>query len=321
LFPVWLQWRGTAKEKSVTELHKSLENLHVFARVAHWGSFQGAATELALPRSSVSKRIQALEVSLAVRLFQRTTRQLALTEAGQSLLTATLGLQQVLANTQHFVQEQQGETSGRVKISCSGVMGDNFLLPVLQDYCERYPKVNLDLNFSDSLVDLIEQRVDIAIRVGQLPDSSMVARLLGTKSWSWVASPRYLARYGAPQTPQELAEHDCIVFKNASICLNNWQFCNDQGVIESIKVREKFTVDDGRTLVSLACQGLGITMIDKLLVQKELAAGQLQTIFNQYTHPQTMPIHLVCLGKHARSKAVESVWQYLYAQLTRALNE
>ena len=310
---------GTNNEAAMQELHKHLPNLYLFRLVAQQGSFQAAANVLSLPRSSVSKKIQQLEDDLQLRLLQRSTRKLSLTENGLALLQATESLKEVLNNTQQMLSKRQQQAVGRVKISCSTVIGEKFLLPLISELTQTYPQISLDLNLTDNVVDLIADKVDIAVRVGQLPDSSLIARKIGQKSWAWYASPSYLNKFGTPSTPQELDKHACLIFKNAHICLNHWQFVDKQGEIINYQVKQNVTVDDGRTLVQLACLGQGVLMVDPLLIQPEIAAGKLVAIFTDYHHPNTMPIHLVCLGKQARSKAVDEVWRVLNDRMPELL--
>ncbi|WP_211164229.1 LysR family transcriptional regulator [Shewanella salipaludis] len=293
------------------QLHQHLPHLYVFRLVASLGSFQAAATELALPRSSVSKKVMQLEQYMEQRLLQRSTRQLRLTEAGLSLLEATQGLTALLDNTEQLRLQQQHKPIGRVKISSSTLLGQRFLLPRVAELRRRYPEVTIDLSLDDSVVDLIATGVDLALRVGHLPDSSLIARRVGQKSWAWVASPGYLQQHGTPATPDDLKQHQCIVFKNRDVALNHWSFADEHGRIETQVVEEAIAVDDGRTLVELACMDQGIVMLDLLLVQRELALGLLQPILGNWQHPETSPIHLLCLGKAARSKAVDCVWQAL----------
>ncbi|MDO3381495.1 LysR family transcriptional regulator [Gilvimarinus algae] len=299
-------------------LHQQLPNVYVFHQVARLGSFQAAAEYLNLTRSAVSKKVAQLEQHLNQRLLQRSTRQLRLTEAGQTLLGTTGALEQLLASTARLRHTAQQTPAGTVKISSSTLIGERYLLPLLPALQERYPQVVIDINLDDRVVNLIELGIDIAIRVGQLPDSSLVARKVGEKSWGCYASPAYIERRGEPAVPAELSEHQCLVFRHQQLCMDHWSFAQE-GAITSVKVTPAMATDDGRTLIAMAGLGMGIVRVDPLLIQPELASGTLVPILSRWQHPDRSPIHLVCLGREARSPAVEAVWQYLAQHLSQTM--
>ena len=295
--------------------HKQLENLYLFHLVAVSGSFQGAADKVSLPRSSVSKRISKLEQTLNVRLLERSTRKLSLTQSGHELLKSTEQLQNVLHNTETLSDQVQSLPQGKVKIGCSTLMANRLLIPHLNELSQIYPDICFDLNLSDEVVDLIDNQVDIAIRIGHLPDSSLLARKIGEKTFGWFASPQYLAQYGTPDSPQSLLNHRCLVFKNKVTTLDSWTFVHSQGEVNSIKVKPAMISDDARALVQLATLGQGIIMVDPRFIEQELNSSELVPIFTDYTHPDKQPIHLVCLGKKGRSRAVTCVWEALSENL------
>ncbi len=304
-----------------TTLHLQLPNLYLFRRVTQLGSFQATADALQLPRSSVSKKIAQLEQQLGLRLLQRSTRQLNLTEAGQQLLTITDSLSEMLSNTAKLTEQAQAKPSGRVKISSSTIIGQRYLLPLLPKLKQLYPDIVIEINLDDRVVDLIELGIDIALRVGQLPDSSLVARQIGTKSWACFASPDYLQQAPKLAQPSDLHAHQCLIFRHQKLAMDHWHFRAPSGEVESLHIIPSAASDDGRTLVELACMGMGIIRVDPLLIQPELKAGKLVPVLNQWHHPDASPIHLVCLAKEARSRAVNEVWQYLSQQLTQALQQ
>ncbi|QUJ66648.1 LysR family transcriptional regulator [Photobacterium sp. GJ3] len=289
----------------------NLPLLHVFHRVAECGSFQAAANTLNLPRSSVSKKIRQLETFVGQPLLHRSTRQLHLTDVGRNLLHGTGDLRAVLSNLHGILDETQGVPKGRVKMSASILMGQCFLVPLLKKLRQTYPEIVIELSLDDRTVDLLDEKIDIAIRIGQLPDSSLIARKIGEKRWGWFASARYLSDRGAPATPQELEQHDCLVFGNAGSTFNFWPFQDASGQTETIAVTPVIQTDNSRALVDMACDGLGIVMVDPWFVQKECSAGLLTPVLNEWRHPDRSPIHLVCVGE--RTKASEAVWQFLLA--------
>lgn len=300
-------------------LYQNLPLLHIFHLVVDRGSFQGAAQYLSLPRSSVSKKIRQLEDIVGQPLLQRSTRQLKVTEVGQDLLNRTEHLADVISNMGSVIDDTHSTLKGTVKISASVLMGQRFLVPLLQPLREAYPEIQLVLSLDDENVDLLSNQVDIAVRVGHLPDSSLVARKIGEKQWGWFASPEYISRKGEPSSPQDLENHDCLVFANSGSTRNHWPFKAEAvadgraGETQSTEVHGAIKTDNSRALVDLACAGMGIIMIDPLFIQQEIASGQLQPVLTQWQHPDTRPIHLVCLGQ--RSRAAQAVWQFFLDHL------
>ncbi|WP_087016924.1 LysR family transcriptional regulator [Thaumasiovibrio subtropicus] len=301
------------------EAIKILPYLPMFRLVIEKGSFQGAAAHLSLPRSSVSKKIQQLEVLVGQRLIQRTTRQLVLTEAGEHLLTLSQNLPQLLSQLETFSQAQQTEPTGVVKISSSTLLAQQCILPHLTALKARFPKVTIELNLDDNYVDLIATRVDIAIRIGHLPDSNLVARKIGEKSMCVAASPDYLQRHGTPQTPDQLSQHHCIIFKSRENTHNHWPFRVTDGATITIDVTASLYSDDARSLLALACQGFGIVRVDPAFIAEELQTGKLVRILQRYDVDDVLPIQLVCLSRDSRSRASMAVWEYLASMLPNTL--
>ncbi len=286
-------------------IYQNLPLLHVFHQVAERGSFQAAANELGLPRSSVSKKIRQLEEFVGQPLLRRSTRQLRLTDVGRDLLAGTGELNAVMANLHGLIDDVQAAPHGKVKISASILMGQVFLVPLLSRLRSLYPEIELELSLDDRTVDLLAEKVDIAIRIGQLPDSSLIARRIGDKCWGWFASPDYISHRGMPDSPDELANHDCLVFGS----FNHWPFTDVSGETHSVPVTAAIKTDNSRALVDMACAGLGIIMIDPKFIHAERSSGRLLPVFPGWTHPERSPVHLVCVGE--RTRASQAVWQFL----------
>jgi DNA-binding transcriptional LysR family regulator len=302
------------------DLHNHLPHLFLFHNVSRLGSFQAVATKYNLPRSSVSKKIQQLEKQVGQRLIQRSTRKLNLTEAGRDLLAASSSLNKVVEDSQRVIDQHEATPSGTVKISCTVLIGQHFILPLINSLRHDYPSISLELYFSDDHVDLLEQEIDIAIRIGHLPDSSLVAKRIGGKRLGWYASPSYLQKYGTPKTPDQLSEHQCLVFKNKTITLDYWSFKEANGDICKVRVTSKLATDDGRILVEMARTGLGIMMIDPLLIKDSIENETLVPILNDWQHPDSLPINLVCLGRNYRSRASTCIWEALSIHLQDAFS-
>ena len=193
-----------------------LNRIRLFARVVEAGSFTAAARDAGLPKSSVSRAIAALERDLAVRLIHRTTRRLQPTEAGrayyESLSRALAGIDEATA----AAAELQDTPRGTVRLTAPTDLGDRLLPPLLVGFAARYPEVRVDVVLTQRFVDLVHEGIDLALRVGRLGDSRLVARPLGTVRAGVFASPRYLERRGAPRTVAALAEHECLLFRSSS---------------------------------------------------------------------------------------------------------
>ncbi|QIL89057.1 LysR family transcriptional regulator [Microbulbifer sp. SH-1] len=300
-------------------LHLQLPNLYVFQQVAKRGSFQAAADHLQLSRSAVSKKVAQLEGHLSQRLLQRSTRKLRLTEIGESLLKATATLEQLVFDTEQLRLDQQQQPSGSVKISSSTLITQRLLLPILPALKTEFPRITLDLNIDDQQVDLIETGVDIAVRIGHLPDSSLVARQIGVKTWGYFASPAYLRLHGEPVDPSQLRDHQCLVFRSQQLNANHWPFVDPEapaGAIESLLIEPAVTSDNASALVEMATMGLGIIQVDPLIIELELTSGALVPVLRRWRHPESAPIHLVCLGRKARNRSVDAVWEFLGERLS-----
>lgn len=293
--------------------YQNLPLLHIFHRVVALGSFQAAAQQLNLPRSSVSKKIVQLEHSVGQPLLLRSTRRLHLTDAGRDLLANTVQLHGVVESLESAIQTLQSVPQGRVKVSASVLMGQGYLVPLLAELRRQFPRIALDLNLDDRNVDLIANEVDIAIRVGHLPDSSLIARQIGQKRWGWFASDDYLSARGEPLVPGDLSQHECLVYGSAAWSMSHWPFQNEAGETLTLDVLPAYRVDNSRVLVDMACAGLGVIMADPIFIRQELAMKQLRPILTQWSHPDSSPIHLVCLRQ--KSKAAQAVWQYLLVNL------
>ncbi|QSX36731.1 substrate binding domain-containing protein [Shewanella sedimentimangrovi] len=203
--------------------------------------------------------------------------------------------------------------------SCSTLLAHEYLLPRIGELRRLYPDIELELDIRDEMVDLLAEGVDIAVRVGHLPDSSLLARRVGTKRLGWLASPAYLKRRGTPQTPEELGQHSCLVYKGRQLQLDLWRFCDARGVIRELKVQAAISCSDSRSLLELALAGEGIAMGDLLLARRYLQQGLLLQVLEDWHHPESLPVHLLCLGRSSRSRAAEAVWDQLAQWLSADL--
>lgn len=271
---------------------ETLPGLTLFTTVVRHGSLSGAALALGLSRSAVSKQLAKFENQLGARLLQRTTRKLALTELGEEVWreaqTVELALNHISALSNDYAQQIRG----RLKISCSSSIGRVHLLPLLPLFTQQYPDVDLILSFEDRMVDLTSEQVDVAIRIGHLPDSTLVARKLGELQWQLVASPTYLAANGIPSSPQELTQHNCLVYRNSSSVMDVWQFMDGEQLIRT-PVRGSLAINDACALVDAARAGLGILLIDRSLLGAALQTGSLIPLLPDFPSAPGLPVYAV----------------------------
>ncbi len=272
-----------------------LNAVMVLVRVVEAGSFRGAAARLGMPKSTVSRRVSELEASLGTQLLQRTTRKLALTDAGAAFVERAESAIAMLEAAQLAVSELQREPRGRLRVTATPQMGQLFLAPLVVDFLEAYPAVQVSLHLTDRHVDLLAERFDVALRAGPLPDSSLVAHRVTAGGVSLVASPSYLAARGTPRDPTDLAGHDCLVFASAGGQPRRvWTLGHGKQVRE-VAVSGRLVADDWQVLLQAAVRGLGIARVPDVLMRDELRRGDLVSVLHEFSPPAT-PLNLVHLG-------------------------
>lgn len=273
-----------------TNALNSLPTLVLFARIVQCGSLSKAADHYGLSRSAVSKQLRALEDKLGIRLLQRSTRSLKLTEAGKRIFDEALRVQEALERVEALSEELQGEVSGNLRVSCSVGIGRVHLVPLLKQFRALYPKVHLQLLLEDRFVDLIDEQIDVAIRVGHLPDSSLIALRLGEMTWVVCASPDYLSKNGTPETPADLLQHDRLNYRNSQNAFDSWLFMGPNGE-ERISVDGSLSINDSTALVQATEDGQGIVWIDKNSLGDALETGRLIQVLKDYSLGTGYPIY------------------------------
>ncbi len=270
--------------------HDLLPGLALFAKIVQYGSLSGAAEHSGMTRSAISKQLSALEKKLGVQLLQRSTRRLTLTEAGKHFLEEARTVAGALDDVLTLKEEIQGQASGRLVVSCSAGIGKIHLVPLLIEFNKAYPAVQIRLQLEDRIVDLIDEQIDLAIRVGHLPDSTQIARRIGQMQWVICASPEYLARRGTPEKPIDVLRHDCLYYQNSQSALNRWHFAGPHGE-QTIKVDGALSINDSTALIEAARRGMGLLWVDKSEVLRELQTGELVRIFQDYSHGDAYPVY------------------------------
>jgi len=277
-----------------------------FVRVVDAKGFSAAAPALGLTPSAVSKLVSRLEMRLGVRLLQRTTRALSLTADGEAFYAAARRIVGEIAALESEISDQRGTPHGLLRVTTSLAFSTHQLAPMIGEFLERYPAIQLELTPTDRVVDMIEEGVDVAIRIGRLPDSSLMARKIGEDVRLVCAAPSYLARHPAPQRPQELVRHNCIVSRDRAY-LNRWPFRID-GEVREIEVGGRLAVSEGEAQMRLALRGLGIVRLTRLTVAAAIKRGELVSLLLEYSAEEPVPIHAVYPHrKHLASKVTAFV--------------
>jgi len=267
-----------------------LLSMSVFRRVVETGNFSEVARELELSQPTVSKHVAALENRLNVKLLNRSTRSLSLTDVGKHYYDRCVHILDELHETESTLCNQQSQPTGTLRINTPVTFGELNIVPHLWQFLLEYPDLKVDLIMDDHYVDLVKEGVDMAIRVGPMTDSSLISRKIGDSPRVAVASPDYLAANGEPGTLQDLKAHNCIVYMLLTT-LNEWHFTGPHGK-ETVRVNGRFSVNNPRTIRQAALAGQGIAITPMWLIHESIEAGEVKVILDQYT-PTPLEIHAV----------------------------
>ena len=290
-----------------------LRRMALFTQVVRHGSFSAAARAQDLATSALSAAVSQLEEELGIRLLNRTTRRLSLTEAGQGFYDKCVVMVASAEAAEEWVAEQSSEISGRLRVSAAADVAERLVLPALAPLAERYPKLLLDLQVTDQIVNMAEQSIDLSIRSGWLRDSSLVARKLADFQEVLVAAPSYLDRHGQPTIPDQLREHRIIGFSRftepTTLVLKN----ND-GSIRVVMAAAAIT-DSVNMLRGLALNGLGLARLPRPTVQADLASGLLQELLPDWSLPGA-GVYAVTLKRTLQPPKVVAAIEALSSYLT-----
>ena len=269
----------------------NLADVAVFVRVVERGSFTLAADELELSRAAVSKYVSRLEDRLGARLLHRTTRRLSLTEAGAALFEASRGALESIEEAEETVAQLQSEPRGRLRVSAPMSFGILHLGPAMAEFARLHPRVTLDVRLDDRFVNLVEEGVDVAVRIGTLTDSSLIARKVATTRSVACAAPAYLAEHGEPEAPEDLAAHECLLYSYLSTA-NVWRFTAPDGRDIPVAVNGRIRINNGIVLAEAAAAGQGIVLAPSFYVAPMLRDGRLVRVLAGYRLPE-LGIHAV----------------------------
>ncbi|MGM4923930.1 LysR family transcriptional regulator [Tardiphaga sp. 804_B3_N1_9] len=267
-----------------------IEAMTVFVAVADLQGFAPAARKLGLSASAVTRMVAALEERLGARLLQRTTRSVMLTDVGARYLQRARQILADIEEAEGSAQAERARPTGRLVVSAPVGFGRLHVTPLISAYLQRYPDVSGELRLTDRMVSLVEDGIDVAVRIGHLPDSSLVARHVGSMPRIVVASPDYLVRRGQPETPDDIAKHDTIQF-GVIASAPEWRFVQDGDDIR-ITHMPRFTTDVADAAIWHAEHGGGLTRVLAYQAADALVAGRLKRVLTQF-EPPAVPIHIV----------------------------
>ena len=277
-----------------------------FVRVVDARGFSAAAPALGLSPSAVSKLVTRLEARLGVRLLQRTTRALSLTAEGEAFYAAARRIVGEIAALEAEIGERRRTPHGLLRVTTALTFSTHQLAPIVGEFLVRYPAIQLELIPTDRVVDMIEESIDVAIRIGRLPDSSFMARKIGDDVRLVCAAPSYLAAHPAPQRPQDLTHHNCILSRDRTH-LNRWPFRID-GRVREIEVDGRVAVSEGEAQLRLGLQGLGVVRLTRLTLTASIKRGELVPLLQDYSAEEPVPVHAIYPHrKHLASKVTAFV--------------
>jgi len=285
-----------------------------FVQVVDAKGFSAASGALGLTPSAVSKLVTRLETRLGVRLLQRTTRALHLTADGEAFYAAARRIVAEIETLENEITGQSGTPHGPLKVTTSLAFSTHQLAPIIGEFLQRYPAVQLELLPTDRVVDVIDERIDVAIRIGKLADTSFMARKIGEDVRLICAAPSYLARRRTPQRPEDLAHHDCIVNRDRPE-LNRWPFRID-GDIRLIEVGGRLAVNEGEAQMRLALQGLGIVCLTRLTLAGAIRRGELVPLLGDFYAEEPVPIHAVYPHRRHLAPKVTAFVNFLIEKFT-----
>lgn len=268
-----------------------IPSLKAFVKVVQLGSFTRAADALNTQKAHLSRVITQMERELGVRLLERTTRSLSLTEIGREFFERAIGILASVDDAQRAVQRAQGEPRGTLRLTCGVEFGMIAVSGWIERYLSLHPQVRVDADFTARLVDIVHEGFDLAVRVGPLADSSLMARRLGELHYAVYASPSYLARRGTPQAPAQLSSHDTLAFSGGSHQAT-WTLMRDGADEQRVALQPRLKANNVFAVRDAAQAGLGIALLPRIVADETVRSGGLVPILTDWTPPR-VPVHAV----------------------------
>lgn len=298
--------------------NENLQGLVLFSHINRLGSLTAAAQLLGLSRSSVSKQLAALEKKVGARLLNRTTRSIALTDVGQEVLQQAHKVELALQTIEYISEGHQSEIAGALNVSCSSAQGRAHLMPLITRFVARYPKVSINVQLDDRFVDMVAENIDISIRIGYLPDSSLIARKIGDLVWVLCASPEYLKNAPPLNSPSDLIKHRCLFYKNAKMTMNNWTFSHEKEE-QTVAVTGPLSINDPGALINAAVDNTGVLLIDQGLLGDTMKQGKLIPLLPDYKAIGGLPMYLVFPEKEFMPAKTRALIDFLLAEMPKVI--
>lgn len=289
---------------------------NAFAKVVELGSFAAAADRLAVSTSAVSRQVAELEAHLEVRLLNRTTRRLSLTEAGQAFYERCVQLLADLEETEAAVRSEAMMPKGTLRLTCGVTFGERYLAPAVADFAGRHPQVAFDIDLSDRAVDLVEEGFDLAIRIGPVGQQALVARRIAETQLVCCAAPAYLASRPPLRTPDDLQHHECFAYTYAAAS-SAWIFEASDGTRHTPRISFRHRANNGSLLSAMAVAGVGISLEPDFIVAADVRAGRLVRVLPDYQPPRS-PISAVYPSRRHLSAKVRTFVDFLAARYAGA---
>jgi DNA-binding transcriptional LysR family regulator len=287
-------------------------------KVVEKGSLSAAAKELDVPLATVSRRIAELEAHLNTRLLNRSSRRLSLTEAGRLYVEACKRILEQVEDAERATTGIYKDPKGDLVVTAPIVFGRVHLIPIISDFLSEYPDIDLKLILADRLLDLLESNVDVALRIGELSDSSFIASRVGSVRRVTCASPSYLAAHGRPQKPEDLPNHICVTFDNLA-SPEAWRFSSPKGGV-LMPIRSRLTVTTAEAAVAGAVVGLGLTRLLSYQITEERRAGRLELVLEDYELPP-WPVSLIYAGQQLLPKKLRAFLDFAAPRLKNRLRD
>lgn len=267
-----------------------LEAIRTLLSAVDGGSLSAASRALGTPLPTVSRRVSDLEAHLGAQLLVRTSRKLILTEAGEAFVVSARRIIDELGEAERVASGEYREPRGELIVTAPILFGRLHIAPIVHDFLAAYPQVSVRLVLSDAVIDMVEAHVDVAVRIGRLPDSDLIARTAGHIRWVLCASPAYLARAGEPETPEALADHDCIAFEGVQT-LRSWTIGSGSAA-RTVPIRPRFSVNTAEAVVEGAVAGLGIARVLSYQAADALARGRVRPVLRGCV-AEPIPVNLI----------------------------
>ncbi|MBA9945192.1 MULTISPECIES: LysR family transcriptional regulator [Burkholderia] len=294
----------------------NLQNLQAFLRTIEMGNFSAVGRDQGISQSAVSKQIASLEATLGIQLFRRTTRKLSPTDEALQLYPHVRQLLDAVDVVKSEVHGLPAEgIGGTLRITMPSSFGRNVVMPLLPQFLERHPRLVIDIAFAENMLDLVEEGMELGIRVGELPPSTLIARALGVVQQRLVATPRYLSLHGRPESPIDLADHSCIAYGGA-VRFSRWEFESEHGR-QAVDISGAIRVNDIDAIYDAMLADLGVAVVPEWKANEDVTAGRVESLMPEY-YPMPLNINIVYPQTRFLSQRARSFIDFLVGCLKRA---